>query len=78
MTQHSFIMQADESRKRQNVEVSENLLSPTRRDELLHAQELEKRLAWQDIKVEQTKEKRNTLESYVYDARSKVLFSLGY
>ncbi|KVH89623.1 heat shock 70 kDa protein 16-like [Cynara cardunculus var. scolymus] len=70
---------ADERRKgwvrRQNVAVSEKFYATTTRDELRHAQETEQKLAYQDMKVEQTKEKRNTLESYVYDARSKILSS---
>ena len=36
------------------------------------AREKELQLAHQDRIVEQTKEKKNSLESYVYDMRSKV------
>ncbi|KAI3680538.1 hypothetical protein L6452_35310 [Arctium lappa] len=78
-TSPSTTYHADERRKgrawRQNVEVSENFYATTKRDKLREAQETEQKLAWQDIKVEQTKEKRNTLESFVYDARSKILSS---
>lgn len=69
-------MQADETRKRkarrQNISVSENVYGGITRDELRHAQEIERMLADQDIKVEHTKEKKNTLESFVYDTRNKV------
>nr|GFA63416.1 heat shock 70 kDa protein 16-like [Tanacetum cinerariifolium] len=40
--------------------------------ELRQAQEREQILAEQDKKVEQTKDQRNTLESFVYDTRSKL------
>lgn len=40
--------------------------------ELSEAQEKEIQLAKQDRAMEQTKEKKNALESYVYDMRNKV------
>lgn len=40
--------------------------------ELSQAQEKECQLAEQDIKVERTKDKKNTLEAYVYETRNKV------
>lgn len=40
--------------------------------ELSEAQEKEIQLTQQDRTVEQTKEKKNALESYVYDMRNKV------
>ncbi|PWA36603.1 Heat shock protein 70 family [Artemisia annua] len=56
-----------------NLAFSENLDVATTKDELHKAQEIEKVLAEQDIKVEQAKDQRNTLESFVYDTRSKLL-----
>ncbi|KAD3069364.1 hypothetical protein E3N88_37244 [Mikania micrantha] len=49
-----------------------NLQVSTTHDELYEAQKKEKILAEQDLKVEQTKDQRNTLESFVYDTRSKL------
>lgn len=42
--------------------------------EVSQAQEKEFQLAQHDIKMEQTKEKKNALESYVYETRNKVCF----
>lgn len=58
--------------KRHDIPVSEYVFGGTTRDELIEAQETERMLANQDIYVEQTKEKKNTLESFVYDTREKV------
>lgn len=55
-----------------NLPVSKNLDFSTTNDELDKAKEKEKMLTEQDIKVEETKDQRNTLESFVYDTRSKV------
>ncbi|MFS8025668.1 putative Heat shock protein 70 family [Helianthus anomalus] len=63
------------SARRQNVKVSENIYGGTKIDELRQARDMEGFLADQDIKVEQTKEKKNTLESFVYDTRNKLLSS---
>ncbi|KAI3745375.1 hypothetical protein L1987_58486 [Smallanthus sonchifolius] len=63
------------SARRQNIMVTENIYDGTTIDELNYAQEMEKFLAGQDIKVEQTKEKKNTLESFVYETRNKLLSS---
>ncbi|XP_076922441.1 heat shock 70 kDa protein 16-like [Bidens hawaiensis] len=63
------------SARRQKATVSENLYGETTIDELKQAQNMEWFLADQDIKVEQTKEKKNTLESFVYDTRNKLLSS---
>ncbi|CAK9166911.1 unnamed protein product [Ilex paraguariensis] len=67
---------ADEMKKgkvrRQDIPVSESVHGGMTRAELSQAQEKELQLAQQDIKVEQTKEKKNTLESYVYDMRNKI------
>ncbi|GKB53192.1 heat shock protein 70 family protein, partial [Tanacetum coccineum] len=57
-------------RHKQNL-FSDNLDVTTTKYELHEAQEREKMLAEQDSKVEQLKDQRNTLESFVYDTRSK-------
>ena len=56
-----------------NLLFSDNLDVATTKDELREAQKRENLLAEQDIKVERLKDQRNTLESFVYDTRSKVL-----
>uniref|UniRef100_A0A251S665 Putative heat shock protein 70 family domain protein n=1 Tax=Helianthus annuus TaxID=4232 RepID=A0A251S665_HELAN len=56
-----------------NLPASVNLDISTTNDELHEAKEKEKKLTKQDIKVEETKDQRNSLESFVYDTRSKVL-----
>ncbi|KAK9051817.1 hypothetical protein SSX86_028445 [Deinandra increscens subsp. villosa] len=63
------------SARKQKITVSENIYGGTTIDDLRQAQEMEKLLADQDIKVEQTKEKKNTLESFVYDTRNRLLSS---
>jgi heat shock protein 4 len=42
------------------------------KQELLEAQEQEQQLAYQDKLMERTKDRKNALESYVYDTRNKV------
>ena len=63
----------DKHRRHKQILFSDNLDVATTEDELHEAQEREKILAEQDRKVEQLKDQRNTLESFVYDTRSKVL-----
>ncbi|KAL8198173.1 hypothetical protein R6Q57_029981 [Mikania cordata] len=53
--------------------ISKNLDVSTTNDELYEAEKKEKVLSEQDIKVETTKDQRNTLESFVYNTRSKLL-----
>ncbi|KAK9064183.1 hypothetical protein SSX86_015563 [Deinandra increscens subsp. villosa] len=55
-----------------NLSISENLEYASTNDELREAKEKEKKLVQQDIKVEDAKDQRNTLESFVYDTRSKL------
>ncbi|XP_071737495.1 heat shock 70 kDa protein 16-like [Rutidosis leptorrhynchoides] len=55
-----------------NLDFSENLYVSTSKDELDEAKEQERMLAEQDLKVEKIKDQRNTLESFVYDTRSKL------
>lgn len=71
---HTFL-QADGTRKdnrRLNVPVNENVYGGMTKAEISEAREKELQLAHQDRIVEQTKEKKNSLESFVYDMRSKV------
>ncbi|KAA8515496.1 hypothetical protein F0562_018893 [Nyssa sinensis] len=75
---HSSTSAADEMKKgkairRQDVAVSECVCGGMTKAELSQAQEKELQLAQQDIKIEQIKDKKNTLESYVYEMRSKLL-----
>ncbi|MFS8015463.1 putative Heat shock protein 70 family [Helianthus anomalus] len=70
---NSAIMMLMGNTKTLNLPTSENLDVSTTNDELHEAKEKEKKLTEQDIKVEETKDQRNTLESFVYDTRSKVL-----
>lgn len=72
-----FFMQGDDTRKsmavkRQDIPVSESVNGGMTLAELSQAQEKECQLAEQDIKVERTKDKKNTLEAYVYETRNKV------
>ncbi|PWA94862.1 serine/threonine/dual specificity protein kinase, catalytic domain-containing protein [Artemisia annua] len=60
------------NKRTSNIVLSDNLDAATTKDELLKAQEREQKLLQQDEKVEQTKDQRNTLESFVYDTRSKL------
>ncbi|GAB2298859.1 hypothetical protein Dimus_032938 [Dionaea muscipula] len=59
--------------KRQEIAISETIYGGMAKAELLEAQEKEIMLAQQDNKVEQAKDKKNALESFVYEARSKIL-----
>ncbi|KAG5138392.1 hypothetical protein JHK82_023123 [Glycine max] len=66
---------ADGTRKdnrRLNVPVNENVYGGMTKAEISEAHEKELQLAQQDRIVEQTKEKKNSLESFVYDMRSKL------
>lgn len=62
--------------RRQDIPVSESIYGGMTRTELSQAQEKELQLTQQDIKMEQTKEKKNYLESYVYETRSKVMLEV--
>ncbi|MFS8015427.1 putative Heat shock protein 70 family [Helianthus anomalus] len=55
-----------------NLLTSGNVDVSTTNDELHEAKEKQTVLTEQDIKVEKTKDQRNTLESFVYDTRSKL------
>lgn len=52
--------------------IAETIYGGMTKEELLEAQELEQVLAYQDKVMEQTKDRKNALESYVYEIRDKV------
>ncbi|KAG5120670.1 hypothetical protein JHK84_039010 [Glycine max] len=64
----------DKANRRLHVPVSENIYGGMTKAEILEAQEKELQLADQDRTIELTKDRKNSLESYIYETRSK-LFS---
>uniref|UniRef100_A0A0D9WTA4 Heat shock 70 kDa protein 16 n=1 Tax=Leersia perrieri TaxID=77586 RepID=A0A0D9WTA4_9ORYZ len=58
--------------QRQDLPIIESIYGAMSKQELLEAQEQEQQLAYQDKLVEQTKDRKNALESYVYDTRNKL------
>ncbi|CAL5190675.1 unnamed protein product [Lathyrus oleraceus] len=62
----------DKSDKRIHVPVSESIYGGMTNAEITEAQEKEHQLTEQDKTMELTKNKRNSLESYVYDMRNKL------
>ncbi|CAN6215917.1 unnamed protein product [Urochloa humidicola] len=69
--------QGDQSRnersiQRQDLPVAEYVYGAMSKQELLEAQEQEQQLAYQDKLMERTKDRKNALESYVYDIRNKL------
>lgn len=62
----------DKSGRRLEMSVSENIYGETTAAELTNAQEKEHQLAQHDRTIEQIKDKKNNLESYVYETRSKL------
>lgn len=72
-----FIVQGDGVRKskvvkRLDIPVSESVFGGMAKAELSEAEKKEHQLVQQDLKMEYAKEKKNALESYVYDIRDKV------
>ncbi|KAL8032838.1 hypothetical protein ABFX02_13G123000 [Erythranthe guttata] len=61
--------------RRQDIFIDETVHGGMTQGELSQAQEKELQLAQQDINMERTKEKKNTLEAYVYETRNKLLNS---
>ncbi|KAF5730551.1 heat shock 70 kDa protein 16 [Tripterygium wilfordii] len=61
---------------RLELPISENIYGGMTKAELAEAREKERLLAQQDQAMEQTKDKRNSLESYVYETRNKLLNTL--
>ncbi|XP_019425878.1 PREDICTED: heat shock 70 kDa protein 16-like [Lupinus angustifolius] len=62
----------DKANRRLDVPVSVNIYGGMTEAEILEAHEKELQLAQQDKTVELTKDKKNSLESYVYEMRNKL------
>lgn len=62
----------DKANQRFEIPVNENIYGGMTKDELSEAQEKELHLAQHDKAVEQAKDQKNALESYVYEMRNKV------
>ncbi|KAK7287503.1 hypothetical protein RIF29_00783 [Crotalaria pallida] len=62
----------DKANRRLDVPVSENIYGGMTEAEIFEAREKEFQLAQQDRIVELTKDKKNSLESYVYEMRNKL------
>lgn len=58
--------------KRLEIPVSEEVYGGMTKAELSEAEKIELQLAQQDLKMERIKDKKNALESYVYEMRDKV------
>jgi heat shock protein 4 len=58
--------------KKTNVPVAETVYGMMAPDELNKAVEKEYEMALQDRVMEETKDKKNSVEAYVYDMRNKV------
>lgn len=65
-------LRKDKANRRIPIAVNENFYGGMTMEEISEAHEKELQLAQQDRAVELTKEKKNTLESYVYETRSKL------
>lgn len=77
LTHRMLLLQADGLRedkatRRLEIPVSVNIYGGMTESELYEAQQREIQLAQQDRAVELTKERKNALESYVYEMRNKV------
>ncbi|KAG6691572.1 hypothetical protein I3842_10G069700 [Carya illinoinensis] len=65
--------------KRLDIPVREHVYGGMADAELLEARKKELQLLQQDLKMEHTKDKKNALESYVYEMRDKILYKyLGF
>ncbi|XWS51874.1 hypothetical protein CRYUN_Cryun11dG0019500 [Craigia yunnanensis] len=62
----------DKATRRLEIPVCENIYGAMTKVELMEAQDKELKLVQQDRTMEQTKEKKNSLESYVYEMRNKI------
>ncbi|XP_066371101.1 heat shock 70 kDa protein 16-like isoform X2 [Miscanthus floridulus] len=62
----------ESSIQRQELPITEYIYGAMSKLELLEAQEQEQQLAYQDKLMERTKDRKNALESYVYDTRNKL------
>lgn len=63
---------SERSIRRQDLPIFESIYGAMSEQELLEAQEQEQQLVYQDELMERTKDRKNALESYVYDIRNKV------
>ncbi|AQK66029.1 heat shock 70 kDa protein 16 isoform X1 [Zea mays] len=63
---------SERSIQRQELPITEYICCAMSKQELLEAQEQEHQLAYQDKLMERTKDRKNALESYVYDTRNKL------
>ncbi|CAH8372107.1 unnamed protein product [Eruca vesicaria subsp. sativa] len=59
--------------KRMKISVVENVSGALTKNELSEAKQRENSLVVQDLKMESTKDKKNALESFVYEMRDKML-----
>ncbi|KAL1188667.1 Heat shock 70 kDa protein 16 [Cardamine amara subsp. amara] len=59
--------------KRMEIPIVANMSGALTKDELLEAKQRENSLVEQDLKMESTKDKKNALESFVYEMRDKML-----
>lgn len=66
-------MKRAKATRRQDLPVKENVYGAMTLAELSEAQEKEFQLTQQDIKMERTKDKKNSLESFIYETRNKVI-----
>ncbi|XP_007020850.2 PREDICTED: heat shock 70 kDa protein 16 [Theobroma cacao] len=62
----------DKATRRLEIPICENIYGAMTKAELIEAQDKELKLAQHDRTMEQTKEKKNALESYVYEMRNKL------
>lgn len=65
-------IRSDKATRRLEIPVSVSICGGMTEAELYEAQEKETQLAQLDRAMEQTKDRKNALESYVYDMRNKV------
>lgn len=75
--EYNFLLQINRKGKvlkRLEIPVNENVNGGMTKTELSEAVEKEHQLVQQDLKMERTKDRKNALESYVYDMRDKVHF----
>ena len=68
----SDVTRKGKSTRRIEIPVSEHIYGGMTKAELSEARERELQLAQQDKNMERAKDKKNALESYVYEMRSKV------
>ncbi|XP_042427130.1 heat shock 70 kDa protein 16-like [Zingiber officinale] len=80
--QYGSVSSVDKSKtdihpRRHALLITETVYNGTTKKWLLEAQEQEKWLAYQDKQMENTKDKKNALEAYVYEVRNKLFGGYG-